>query len=171
MSGPVVGAAGARARWRAIGWAVIGVAFVALLSFGTARELGPMSPEERVEAITKRLACPVCDGESVYESANSASVAIRSEVKAQVMAGRASDDEIVAFIVQQFEAKTQLLPSATGVDSLVWIIPAAAGVAAVVGLWWAFRRWRLAADTVPDETDRAIVAAALADSPDEQERQ
>ena len=155
---------GSRRRSRAIGWAVIAVAFVSLLGIGTVRELGPMTPEERIEAITRRLACPICDGESVYESANAASVAIRSEVKAQVAAGRASDDEIVAFIVQQYEAQTQLLPSATGFDSLVWVMPAVAGVAAVVGLSFAFRRWKSAVDAVPDEDDRAMVDAALSQS-------
>lgn len=153
--------ADARRRRRAVGWAVIAVAFVSLLAVGTARELGPMTPEERIEAITRRLACPVCDGESVYESANAASVAIRSEVKSQVAAGTASDDEIIAYIVQQFEAKTQLLPSASGFDSLVWVLPAVAGVTAVVALAFAFRRWKAAADAVPDESDRALVEAAL----------
>ncbi|MEN9822328.1 MAG: cytochrome c biosis protein CcmH [Actinomycetota bacterium] len=156
---------GSRRRSRAVGWAVIAVAFVSLLTVGTVRELGPMTPEERIESITRRLACPVCDGESVYESANAASVAIRSEVKAQVAAGRATDDEIVAFIVQQFEAQTQLLPSATGFESLVWILPAIAGVAAAVGLWFAFRRWKVAADAVPDDDDRALVDAALLTEP------
>lgn len=161
---------GSRRRSRSIGWAVIAVAFVALLGFGTARELGPLTPEERVEAITRRLACPICDGESVYESANSASIAIRSEVKAQVAAGRATDDEIVAFIVQQYEAQTQLLPSATGFDSIVWVLPAMAGVAAVVGLTFAFRRWKAAVDSIPDDIDRAMVDAALEESPVEEQQ-
>jgi len=159
-----------RRRNRAIGWAVIAVAFVTLLGIGTARELGPMTPEERIESITRRLACPVCDGESVYESANAASVAIRSEVKSQVAAGTASDDEIIAYIVQQFEAQTQLLPSASGFDSLVWILPAVAGVAAVVALAFAFRRWKSAADAIPDASDRALVDAALLGSSGTDER-
>jgi len=43
----------------------------------------------------------------------------------------------------------------------VWALPAAALVCSVVGLAFAFRRWKLAADTVPDDADRALVAAAL----------
>ncbi len=103
----------------------------------------------------------MCNGESVYESANPASAAIRAEVKNQVDAGRASDDQIVAYIVQQFGAKTQLVPTATGFESLVWVLPLTALVCAVVGLGFAFRRWRLNVDTVPDDADRAMVEEAL----------
>jgi hypothetical protein len=34
-------------------------------------------------------------------------------------------------------------------------------VCAVVGLGVAFRRWKTAADTIPDDEDRRIVAEAL----------
>jgi hypothetical protein len=44
---------------------------------------------------------------------------------------------------------------------LVWALPAAAFVCAVVGLGVAFRRWKAAADTIPDDEDRRLVAAAL----------
>jgi cytochrome c-type biogenesis protein CcmH len=145
------------------GWVLLALVVVGFLAFGTTRDSGPRTPEERVEEITKRLACPVCDGESVYESANSASAAIRAEVKTQVTTSDATDDEIVAFIVQQFDAKTQLLPSATGFESLVWVLPTVAFVCAGVGLFFAFRRWKANVDTVPDDADRALVEAALED--------
>ncbi|MEY4173707.1 MAG: cytochrome c biosis protein CcmH [Actinomycetota bacterium] len=149
-------------RWP--GWVLLLFVVAGFLAVGSTRDSGPRTPEERVELITKRIACPVCDGESVYESANTASAAIRNEVKAQVAAGVASDDEIVAFIVQNFGAKTQLLPKATGFDSLVWVLPAVALVCAAVGLGVAFRRWRANVVAEPDEADRALVEAALADT-------
>ncbi|MEY2446371.1 MAG: hypothetical protein QOE00_2951, partial [Ilumatobacteraceae bacterium] len=46
--------------------------------------------------------------------------------------------------------------------ALVWALPAAALVCAVVGLGVAFHRWKRAADTVPDDADRRLVAEALA---------
>ena len=148
-------------RWP--GWVLLVMVVAGLLAFGTTRDAGARTPEERVEDISKQLACPVCDGESVYESRNTQSASIRTEIKAQVTSTDATDDEIIAYIVQNFDAKTQLLPKATGFESLVWVVPSVALVCAAVGLYFAFRRWRLAADAVPSDDDRARVEAALAE--------
>jgi cytochrome c-type biogenesis protein CcmH len=146
-------------RWP--GWVVLVVAVAGLLAVGITRDSGPRTPQERVEEISKRLACPICDGESVFESRNTASASIRTAIADQVAAGTASDDEIVTYIEQRFGGRVLLVPRATGLDALVWALPAAALVCALVGLAVAFRRWKLQADTVPDDDDRALVAAAL----------
>lgn len=153
----------ARALKRWPGWLLLVLVVVPVYAVGVTRDRGASTPEERVEEISKRLACPICDGESVYESQNTASAAIRAEIRAQVTSSDVTDDEVIAYIVQNFGGETQLVPRATGVDSLVWSLPVAALVCAVVGLAIAFRRWRLAATAVPDDDDRAIVDAALAD--------
>lgn len=147
-------------RWP--GWVFLLLVVVGLLAIGTTRDSGPRTPQERVEEISKRLACPVCDGESVFESRNNASQGIRTEIASQVNGGVATDDEIVTFIEQRFGGKVLLVPRATGIDALVWALPAAALVCAVAGLAVAFRRWKRAADVVPDDADRALVAEALA---------
>jgi cytochrome c-type biogenesis protein CcmH len=147
-------------RWP--GWVLLVLVVAGFLAFGSTRDAGARTPEERVDEISKQLACPICGGETVYESRNTASASIRAEIKAQVSTSDATDDEIIAFVVQQFGAKTQLLPKATGFESLVWVLPAVALVCASVGLFFAFRRWRHNVDTVPDDEDKAMVAAALA---------
>ncbi len=149
-------------RWP--GWVLLTMVVAGLLAFGTTRDAGARTPEERVEEISRQLACPICDGETVYESRNTQSASIRTEIKAQVTSTDATDDEIIAYIVQNFDAKTQLLPNATGFESLVWVLPSVALVCVAVGLFFTFRRWRLAADAIPDDSDRALVAAALAES-------
>lgn len=146
-------------RWP--GWVLLVLVVGGLLAVGATRDSGPRTPQERVEAISKRLACPICDGESVFESRNNASVAIRAAITEQVNAGVANDDEIVTYVEQRFGGRVLLVPKATGIDALVWALPAAALVCAVVGLGVAFRRWRLAAGLEPDDADRALVAAAL----------
>jgi len=147
-------------RWP--GWVLLAMVVAGFLAFGSTRDAGAQTPEERVEEISKQLACPICDGETVYESRNTSSASIRTEIEAQVGTTDATDDEIIAFVVQQFGAKTQLVPKASGFESLVWVLPAVALVCAAVGLFFAFRRWQRNIDTVPDDDDRALVAAALA---------
>jgi cytochrome c-type biogenesis protein CcmH len=140
---------------------LLGVVVVGLLAVGATRESGPSTPEERVEAISRRLACPICDGESVFESRNNASAAIRAEIQSQVTAGLRSDEEIISFIEQRYTASVLLVPRATGLDAVVWALPVAAFVCAVAGLVVAFRRWKRAADTVPTDADRRLVDEAL----------
>ncbi|MEA3185955.1 MAG: cytochrome c-type biosis protein CcmH [Ilumatobacteraceae bacterium] len=147
-------------RWPS--WVLLVLVVGGLLAVGAARDAGPRSPKERVEDISRRLACPICDGETVFESRNADSEAIRIEIARQVDLGTVSDDQIINYIAQRFGSKTLLVPRATGIDALVWALPAAALVCAVVGLGVAFHRWKRAADTVPDDADRQLVAEALA---------
>lgn len=143
------------------GWALLAIVVAALLFIGIGTNNSPATPQERVEAISKRLACPICDGESVFESRNNASVNIRTEIRTQVDAGQLSNDEIISYFVQR-NSRLLLVPRATGIDALVWALPAFAAVCAIAGLAFAFRRWKRAADTVPTDDDRELVAAARA---------
>lgn len=148
---------------RGQGWIVLAVAVVGLMVYGVGRSDGRLSPAERVESISKRLACPVCDGESVFESRNTASNAIRNEIEVQVAGGVASDDEIITFIEQRYGGQVLLVPKAEGVDALVWILPVVAAAAGVTGLALVFRKWRRAGTGVVSDEDRALVARALRD--------
>jgi cytochrome c-type biogenesis protein CcmH len=145
-------------RWP--GWVVLGVVVIGLFAFAVERDSGPRTPEERIEAISKRLACPICDGESVFESRNNASAAIKREITAQVSDGTRTDEQIISFVEERYGSRVLLVPRATGIDALVWILPVAVFVCAVTGLGFAFRRWQRAADTVPTDADRALVADA-----------
>ena len=76
-------------RWP--GWVALAFVVVGLLAVGIDRDSGPRTPEERIVALEKRLACPVCQGESVYESRNSASEQIRQLIKEGVADDRLTD--------------------------------------------------------------------------------
>ena len=141
------------------------VLFVALLSVGTTRDKGPLTQSDRIDAITKRIACPTCDGESVYVSRASAAESIRRQVARDVAAGTMSDDQIIGSIADTFKAQVLLVPRATGIDSLVWVLPIAVFVSAVAGLWSAFRRWKKSNYGEATEDDVALVQKLLADDP------
>ena len=148
-------------RWP--GWLALLFVVIGLLAVGIARDQGPQTPDERIVALEKRLACPVCQGESVYESRNSASVQIRELIRQGVEQGQLSDQQIIDGIVTRYNGEELLVPTSSGVEALAWALPAAAFVAGVAGLIVAFRRWQASARELGDPTDEdyALVAAAL----------
>ena len=175
MGAPVRAASvgGRRHAWQRAkgwpGWFLLAFSVIALLVVGAVRDAGPRSNDERADDIARRLACPICDGESVFESRNDAAVRIRTQIGADVAAGLLSDDQIMASIEQTYGTRVRLVPKATGIDALVWALPTAAFVCAIAGLIVAFRRWRLAADAVPTADDRSLVARALRQERQERE--
>lgn len=146
-------------RWPS--WVVLTFVVVGLLAVGASRGSGPRTDAERIDSISKRLACPECDGESVFESRSGASQNLRAQIAERVRTGTKSDEAIVAEIERNFGARVLLVPRATGIDALVWALPAAAFVCAVAGLAVAFLRWRGRTDPLPTDADRELVAAAL----------
>jgi len=150
-------------------WMLMAVLVVALLAVGSTRSDGPRTQEDRIDSISKRIACPTCDGESVFVSQASASQAIRNEIARQVAEGLQTDDEIVGFIEQRFGGQVLLVPKATGLDALVWALPVAVFVCSVAGLVVAFRRWKRQQGGEATDEDRAIVAALLADDPTDED--
>ena len=129
-------------------WALLLVVTVVLVVFGTVRENGPLTQQDRIDTITKRVACPTCDGESVYVSRAAAAQAIRAEVARQVGDGLKTDDEIVAFIADRFGGQVLLVPRGSGLDSLVWVLPVVVAVALIGALAMSFRRGPVSASGV-----------------------
>ena len=145
-------------RWP--GWVLMLGAVVAVMMVASLRSQGVRSESDRIDSITKRIACPVCSGESVFESRNAASVNIHNKVEDLVRAGTLSDSEIIASVQKDSGVQLLLVPRRSGFEALAWALPVAVAVMAVVGLGLAFRSWKRAADTVPTDEDRALVEAA-----------
>jgi cytochrome c-type biogenesis protein CcmH len=148
-------------RWP--GWVLLILVIAGFLAVGATRSTGPESQEDRVDAIARRVACPICDGESVFESQNNSSQAIRNQVQQLVADNDLSDAEIVAFIETRYGAQVLLVPKASGFDTLVWVLPAVAFVCGLAALVVVFRRWKREAGEMrePTDDDRALVDAAL----------
>lgn len=138
-------------------WIVMLLLAVSLLAVGTTRASGPKTQGERIDAITKRLACPTCDGESVFVSRAAAAEAIRNQVARDVSAGQLTDEQIIGNIADRFKAQVLLVPRATGFDSLVWVIPMVVLAGALGGLFVAFRRWRVQLSMSASDDDYALV--------------
>jgi cytochrome c-type biogenesis protein CcmH len=148
---------------------LMGFLVVALLAIGSTRDSGPMTQSDRIDSITKHIACPTCDGESVYVSRATAAENIRKQVARDVAAGELSDDEIVASIARTFKAQVLLVPRATGFDSLVWVLPIAVLICAVAGLLVAFHRWRGQNVLGATDEDVAMVEKLLVEDPTDED--
>ena len=108
------------------------------------RDAGPQTEGDRVDGIARRIACPICDGESVYESRNNASVNIRTEIEAQVRArASAPTTRSSATSPSAYRGDVLLVPKAPASTRSVWALPRRRVVCGVAGLAVAFRRWRL----------------------------
>ena len=150
-------------RWP--GWLALFMVLAALLAVGIQRAGAPRTADERELAIYERLACPVCDGESVAESRAESAVQIREVVAELVVAGQLTDAQIVEQIDASYVEELELTPSRSGIDLLVWVLPAVVMVGAIAGLVAAFSRWRrMPRAEGPSDDDRRLVAAAMADA-------
>ena len=151
-------------------WVLLLFVVVGFLAVGAARDSGPRTPDERIEAISKRVACPVCQGESVYESRHPTSENIKDAIQDRVSEGVLSDDEIIQSVVAARQGQELLVPTADGVEALAWALPATAFVVGVAGLTMAFRRWQRNSASLAPATDEdfALVAEAVRAEADSQ---
>jgi cytochrome c-type biogenesis protein CcmH len=135
-------------RWRrATLWAAVAVvAGLALavgagaFSSGTSK---PVSLYQRTLEVAGQYRCPVCASESAAVSDASEAVQIRSLIEGWLKKGD-TQAQIRSFLVSDYGASILEKPPATGLNTLVWALPAVAGALGVAGLGFAFVRWRRA---------------------------
>lgn len=100
---------------------------------------GHPTAAQRASALDAELRCPSCEDLSVAQSSASTAVAVRHEVLQLARRGE-SDQQIEDTLVGQYGTAILLRPPTSGLASLVWIVPALAGIAAVGALGVLF--WR-----------------------------
>lgn len=110
-----------------IGRLVLAAAFLALAATsaaaGVVRHEDPS--ERRIMAIAAALRCPVCQGESIYDSHSTVAGQMKALIREQVAAGK-SDDEIKSFFVDRYGEFVLMEPRTSWSTALVWFFPAAA---------------------------------------------
>lgn len=141
---------------RRLAWVgALAIASGALL-FGEFAERPPRTDTDRVYGLAQDFACPVCKGQSVAESDVPVAREIRREIGIWVDDGRTDEfirDQLVGFYGEDIDYN----PAASGVTSLVWILPVVAGAAATAGLVIVFRGWRMQANLEAEAEDVALV--------------
>lgn len=135
--------------WLLVAGAAVVIVGAALLARGGGE---PATVEDRAQAISAGLRCPVCQNLSVADSPSRLAGEMRAEVEGQLRAGR-TDDEVRAFFVARYGEWVLLEPRSL----LPFVIPVAA-VALGVGAWLlvVLRRPRAERTEVSDAERRRI---------------
>lgn len=131
-------------RARLAAWLGVIVIGGSAFLYGAIEQGPPRTDADRVYDLAQNFGCPVCGGQSVAESDSVVARNIRQQIARRVDEGR-SDEVIISELEAAFPGN-DYTPAASGLSSLVWIIPVVAAVGALSGLLMVFRRWRNEAD-------------------------
>jgi cytochrome c-type biogenesis protein CcmH len=143
-------------------WVVLVVILAVVLAFSASRGGGPLTVSERANAIDASLKCPSCEAISVRDSSAPTAVAVRQLVLARVRAGQ-SDQQIDRYLVSRYGPSILLSPPASGLTTVVWVVPLLAAAVGVIGLGVFFWRRRRPVTVRVTPEDRALVDRALVD--------
>lgn len=127
-----------------------------MLLLAVARAAPALTEAQQAQAarIEQNLRCPVCAGESVYDSRADISVTIRQEVAAQVAQGQ-SDADIYTYFQRRFGDSILMRPPVRGVNLWLWGLPV---VVVVVGGVWLLAFLRGRRREPEPEADPALLA-------------
>ncbi len=116
------------------------VALVAVVTLVIATAPSVPTPVARIAHLESLVRCPACEDISVAQSNATAAIAIRHEIVGKVRRGQ-SDSQILTSLEATYGTSILLSPSTSGLGALLWIVPIAGLVIAVVtGLRLARRR-------------------------------
>jgi cytochrome c-type biogenesis protein CcmH len=105
------------------------IALLALLTVACDRE---PTLEERAFALDRQIMCPVCDGQTIDQSAHEVSRQMRDVVRARLAAGD-TDAEVKAYFASRYGERILAAPEPRGFNALVWLAPPA-GIALGLGM-------------------------------------
>jgi cytochrome c-type biogenesis protein CcmH/NrfF len=142
---------------RKLAWLGLAAVVVVALVIGTI-DRRPQTDAERARSIGNTIMCPACSGESVSNSQAPVAVNIRRQIAQRVADGQ-TDAEIRDAMANAFGDRVLMNPPKSGIAGLVWVLPVAGLVAALAGLFVAFRRWRAVPAEVTEE-DRELAERA-----------
>jgi len=109
----------------------------------SAQEGQPRVPtDDEVNAVAKKLYCPVCPNTPLDVCETQACKDWRAQIRDQLAAGW-SEQQILDYFVQQYGERVLGEPQRSGFTSMVWVLPLIAVLSGIVIVWQVLRSWRL----------------------------
>ena len=123
-------------RWSSL----IGLLLTVTLLTSVASAQDTVSDDE-VNAVAKRLYCPVCENTPLDVCPTQACKDWRELIRQQLSEGR-TEEQVVDYFVAKFGTQVLAQPPASGFTALVWALPLAGLAVGSVFLWRLLRRWQ-----------------------------
>jgi cytochrome c-type biogenesis protein CcmH len=142
-----------------LAWFALALVVVVSVVVLVIRSRPDTSPAARAIRLEHQLACPVCEGQAVFDSNSPQSAAIRADIPRRIAAGQ-SDADIRAAYVALYNDKILETPSNSGLGIVVWGVPVAAFILGAAGIFVAVRRWSHTPRLAATEEDEDIVRRA-----------
>ncbi len=114
---------------------------LALFFVAVAEAQGEAPTDDQVNAVAKKLYCPVCPNTPLDVCATKACQDWRAQIRDQLAAGW-SEAEIIDYFVAQYGERVLAEPERRGFTSLIWILPMIAAAAGLIGLVAVVRQWK-----------------------------
>ena len=111
---------------------------------------GTYPTDDDVNAVAKKLYCPVCPNTPLDVCETQACADWRQQIREQLADGW-TEDQVMDYFVEQYGERVLAEPERSGFTSLVWILPVVALVLGLIVAVQALRSWR-AGQQEEDET-------------------
>jgi cytochrome c-type biogenesis protein CcmH len=103
---------------------------------------GPIQPtDDQVNAIAKKLYCPVCPNTPLDVCETKACQDWRAQIRDELAAGW-TEPQIIDYFVAQYGERVLAEPQRKGFTSLVWLLPVLALALGIAVTWQVLRSWR-----------------------------
>lgn len=115
-----------------------------MVAAARAQEGGGEGPtDDEVNRVAKKLYCPVCPNTPLDVCETKACQDWRAQIRDQLAAGW-TEEQVLAYFVEQYGERVLAEPQRKGFTSLVWILPLIAISLGLTGLGRVVRDWRRA---------------------------
>lgn len=114
--------------------------------------------EQRLKVVAADLRCPVCQGESIYDSHSTVASQMKEVIREQIAAGK-TDDQIRSFFAERYGEFILMEPDFHSRAWFVWAFPVLALLSGFAGLSLLLQRRKI-------QTPSVAASAVVADTAD-----